>query len=141
MTTTSTTTAPALRDTLPVDPYRPLAEYAGFPLAYVTASGERIEGVTELGQGSAAYEGRLIVRFADGRWGAANTVDRVGAPTFAEHLDATMREQIAAAQPCDECGEIGHDAGDHDDELSPEQYELKLNLREYLDGLTGRRSR
>jgi hypothetical protein len=34
-------------------------------------------------------------------------------------LDRVMREQIATAQPCGDCGDYGHDAADHDADPTP----------------------
>jgi hypothetical protein len=79
-----------------VDPFRPLAAYAGFDLAYVTTDGARLTGVTEIGT-SVANADRLVVRFPDGRWAFCPTYDEVGAPTHAEWLDTTMRAQMTTA--------------------------------------------
>ena len=50
-----------------MDPDRPITDYVGLPATFVTYEGEPIPGVTEIG-----YDGALIVRFANGRWGRAN---------------------------------------------------------------------
>jgi hypothetical protein len=47
-------------------------------------------------------------------------------------LDATMRAQIMFAQPCDDCGDVGHGAADHDVEPTPAQVELERTLRASL---------
>lgn len=61
MTTTGTPSR------IQIDPYLPLASYAGQPYAHTTWEGEVMVGVTEVGS-SVANENRLIVRFPDGRW-------------------------------------------------------------------------
>lgn len=130
-------------DTLPVDPYRPLADYAGFPLACMTWKGERLEGVTELGAGSPAYDGKLIIRFPDGGWAHANFRHQVGAPTFEEHMDAVMRAQIADDTPwC--CSNVdgthwsGCDCTCHE-EPTPAQAQLEDALRAALPHCRGAR--
>jgi hypothetical protein len=116
----STSTLPTR---IAVDPFRPLAAYAGFDLAYVTTDGERLTGVTEIGT-SVANADRLVVRFPDGRWAFCPTCDEVGAPTHAEWLDTTMRAQMATAPAEDGDGDYSpelfavlkaaHDSGAHD---------------------------
>jgi hypothetical protein len=105
----STSTLPTR---IAVDPFRPLAAYAGFDLAYVTTDGERLTGVTEIGT-SVANADRLVVRFPDGRWAFCPTCDEVGAPTQmatapAEDGDGDYSPELFAVL------KAAHDSGAHD---------------------------
>lgn len=58
---------------VPVSPFKPLATYAGIRAVYTTADGERLVGVTEVGEGTVTG-GHLIVRFEDGKYGMTGDV-------------------------------------------------------------------